>query len=28
MPVQFIQDTLVAVEEANASQLSDYRFTS
>lgn len=28
LPVKFIQDTLVAVEEANASQLPDYRFTS
>jgi ParD-like antitoxin of type II bacterial toxin-antitoxin system len=28
MPVTFIQDTLLAVEEAKAGQLSEYKFSS
>lgn len=27
LPVQFIKDTLLAVEEAKAGQLSEYRFS-
>jgi hypothetical protein len=28
LPVQFIQDTLLAVEEAKAGQLAEYQFSS